>query len=46
VELPMGAGSHTITARMVDGQGAPQIETSSNPQPGGATGLDSVRVEV
>ena len=46
VELPLTTGAHIITARMVDGAGTPQIATPSDPQPNGATGLDSVRVEL
>ena len=43
-EMAMTTGAHEESARMADGTGAPQIETASNPQPGGATGLDSVRI--
>lgn len=44
IVLSITGGSHDISARMVDGAGVPQIETPSAPQPGGATGLDHVRV--
>lgn len=44
VVLPITPGAHEISARMIDGAGVAQIETQSDPQPGGSTGLDRVRV--
>lgn len=46
IVLSITGGAHEISARMVDGAGTPQIETSSDPRPGGAMGLDRMRVSL
>jgi DMSO/TMAO reductase YedYZ molybdopterin-dependent catalytic subunit len=43
LDWPFEAGRHVFTVRCLDGDGAPQIATSSPPHPSGATGLDSVQ---
>jgi len=40
-DWPYQSGKHTFTVRCYDGNGTPQIETASPPEPNGATGLDS-----
>lgn len=46
--LPWDAtpGQHTLTARAVDGTGAPQVTASAKPFPDGASGLHSIVVVV
>jgi DMSO/TMAO reductase YedYZ molybdopterin-dependent catalytic subunit len=39
-DWPYQSGRHTFTIRCYEGNGTPQIATSSPPEPNGATGLD------
>lgn len=45
-DWPFEAGQHTFQVRCADGLGVPQIETSQNPFPSGATGLHRRRANL
>lgn len=40
-DWPFQSGNHTFTVRCYEGNGTPQVATSSPPEPNGATGLHS-----
>jgi DMSO/TMAO reductase YedYZ molybdopterin-dependent catalytic subunit len=44
--VPLASGAHAIRARVLDGAGQPQEESVSGEYPDGATGLDSVQVQL
>lgn len=44
--LTLTPGTHTLTARMIDGAGVPQDARAQGVYPGGATGLMSVQVTI
>jgi DMSO/TMAO reductase YedYZ molybdopterin-dependent catalytic subunit len=45
-EWPFAAGDHTFEVRCAEGDGTPQIETSSSARPDGATGIHTVEASL
>jgi DMSO/TMAO reductase YedYZ molybdopterin-dependent catalytic subunit len=45
-EWPYAAGDHTFEVRCAEGDGTPQIETSSSARPDGATGIHTVEASL
>lgn len=46
LELSVAPGQHTLTARLIDGDGQPQDATSAAIYPNGARGLHSIHIDV